>query len=200
MKKNLKTVQNLSKILFIFFLFFISGCCHKLHIPSNYVKGAVYSGKIWIYVKLLNHNQIRTFSGYADFQAGKNFLYLRVKSPFNTTLGYIKWKSSHYNTLEVFDIFHKRHYVIKLPQKLKLKNFSFYFLGLKEGSLTEKLSKIFFKYHFEKDKKEGNIEIQINSDIFQIKWKIKSIYLSKNLLPMLKDEDFQKFSRIEIIF
>ncbi len=200
MRKNLKTVQSLSKFIIILFLFFISGCCHKTYIPSRYVKGVFYSGKMWVRVKLITNSHIRTFSGYADFQAGDKFFYLRFKSPFNTTLGYIRWKVSSFNLIEIFDLYNKKHYLINLPKKSKLKMLPLYLLGLKEKTLNWNFSRTYFKYYFDKNKKEGRIKVKVKSDVFQLKWKIKSISFTRNLIPMFKNTDFSaKLSEIKII-
>jgi len=152
---------------------------------------------MWWEIHIFDNNQTKTLSGYADFQAGKNFLYLKFKFPFHTALGYGKWEVSSFNLVEIFDLYHRKHYLIKFINHPELKNLPFYFLGLKEKNLSWKFIKTSFYYSFAEDKKEG----LITSDFLKLKWKIKNLSTPESFKPLLKDTTFfRDFQRIKITF
>jgi hypothetical protein len=196
LKKRLKTVRNLNKLIFIAF-FFIFGCCYKPSVQVRAPVKKIYSGNLWLEIKTFNKNQTKTFSSYADFQVSEDFLYLRLKSPFNTTLGYGKWEASSFNTIEIFDLYHKKHYLINFQKKPELKNIPLYFLGMKEKSLNWDFLKISFKYSFDEAKKEG----MIISETFQLRWKIKTLLISETFKPMLENVSLtDNLSEVKITF
>lgn len=197
MRKNLKAVKILNKfILFlIFFLFF--GCSYKDFPIGELTTKNVYQGSIWWEITLFTNNQTKIISNYADFQVGEDFLYLRFKSPFNTTLGYGKWEVSFFNLIEVFDLYNQKHYFIILETNPELKNIPLYFLGLKEKNQTWNFLKTSFIYSFEEDKKEGII----SSDSLKLRWRFKNVSLTKEFTPMLKDTSiFKDLQKIKITF
>uniref|UniRef100_A0A7V4JP30 Lipoprotein n=1 Tax=Thermodesulfobacterium geofontis TaxID=1295609 RepID=A0A7V4JP30_9BACT len=195
MKKNLKTAQLLSKFFFLYILCFALGCSYKAPPLSKISPKNVYYGKIWWEITLFTNNETKTLSNYADFQVEEDFLYLRFKSPLNTTLGYGKWETSFYNLIEIFDLYNQKHYFIILEPKPELKDIPLYFLGLKEKILTWNFLKTSFYYSFSEDKKEGTI----SSDLFILKWRFKDILISEDFTPMLKDTSlFKDFQKVEI--
>lgn len=197
MRKKLKIVQVLNKFSLFFGIFsFICGCCYKAPPISKKPIEKVYQGTIWWEITYLTNNQTKTFSGYADFQTGKNFLYLRLKSPINTTLGYGKWEISSFNIIEIFDLYNKKYYLVVFNQHPELKNIPLYFLGLKKEKNWNFL-KTSFKYSFINNEKKGFI----SSHSFSLKWRFKSISSLENFKPLLKDSSFLKdFKKIKIIF
>jgi len=195
LKKNLKTAQLLSKFFFLYILCFALGCSYKAPPLSKISPKNVYYGKIWWEITLFTNNETKTLSNYADFQVEEDFLYLRFKSPLNTTLGYGKWETSFYNLIEIFDLYNQKHYFIILEPKPELKDIPLYFLGLKEKILTWNFLKTSFYYSFSEDKKEGTI----SSDLFILKWRFKDILISEDFTPMLKDTSlFKDFQKVEI--
>ena len=195
MKKKLRTAQFLSKIFLLFTLCFSFGCSYKASPLSKISAKNVYYGKIWWEITLFTNNETKTISNYADFQAENNFIYLRFKSPFNTTLGYGKWEASFYNLIEIFDLYDKKHYFIVLEPKPELRDIPFYFLGLKEKNLTWSFLKTSFNYSFLEDKKEGTI----SSKFFILRWRFKEVFTSEDVTPMLKDiSPFKDFQKVEI--
>jgi len=191
----LKTAQLLSKFFFLYILCFALGCSYKAPPLSKISPKNVYYGKIWWEITLFTNNETKTLSNYADFQVEEDFLYLRFKSPLNTTLGYGKWETSFYNLIEIFDLYNQKHYFIILEPKPELKDIPLYFLGLKEKILTWNFLKTSFYYSFSEDKKEGTI----SSDLFILKWRFKDILISEDFTPMLKDTSlFKDFQKVEI--
>jgi len=188
----LKTVQFLSKFFLLFTFCFAFGCSYKAPSLNKISTKNVYYGKIWWEITLFTNNETKTLSNYADFQVKEDFLYLRFKSPLNTTLGYGKWETSFYNLIEIFDLYNQKHYLIILEPKAELKDIPLYFLGLKEKILTWDFLKTSFNYSFLEDKKEGTI----SSNLFILKWRFKELSISEEFTPMLKDtslfKDFQK--------
>ncbi len=159
MRKKLKIVQVLNKFSLFFGIFsFICGCCYKAPPISKKPIEKVYQGTIWWEITYLTNNQTKTFSGYADFQTGKNFLYLRLKSPINTTLGYGKWEISSFNIIKIFDLYSKKYYLVVFNQYPELKNIPLYFLGLKKEKNWNFL-KTSFKYSFINNEKKGFISV-----------------------------------------
>jgi len=195
LKKNLKTVQFLSKFFLLFTLCFSFGCSYKAPPLSKISTKNVYYGKIWWEITLFTNNKTKTLSNYADFQVKEDFLYLRFKSPLNTTMGYGKWEISFYNLIEIFDLYNQKHYLIILEPKAELKDIPLYFLGLKEKNLTWNFLKTSFNYSFLEDKKEGTI----SSNLFILKWRFKELSISEDFIPMLKDTSlFKDFQKVEI--
>jgi hypothetical protein len=195
LKKNLKTVQFLSKFFLLFTLCFSFGCSYKAPPLSKISTKNVYYGKIWWEITLFTNNETKTLSNYADFQVKEDFLYLRFKSPLNTTMGYGKWEISFYNLIEIFDLYNQKHYLIILEPKAELKDIPLYFLGLKEKNLTWNFLKTSFNYSFLEDKKEGTI----SSNLFILKWRFKELSISEDFIPMLKDTSlFKDFQKVEI--
>jgi len=195
LRKNLKTAQLLSKFFLLFILCFAFGCSYKALSISKVSPKNVYYGKIWWEITLFTNNETKTLSNYADFQVEEDFLYLRFKSPLNTTLGYGKWETSFFNLIEVFDLYDKKHYLIILEPNPELKEIPLYFLGLKEKNLTWNFLKTSFHYSFLEDKKEGSI----SSDLFILKWRFKNLSISEDFTPMLKDTSlFKDFQVVEI--
>ncbi len=191
----MKTAQLLSKFFFLYILCFALGCSYKAPPLSKISPKNVYYGKIWWEITLFTNNETKTLSNYADFQVEEDFLYLRFKSPLNTTLGYGKWETSFYNLIEIFDLYNQKHYFIILEPKPELKDIPLYFLGLKEKILTWNFLKTSFYYSFSEDKKEGTI----SSDLFILKWRFKDILISEDFTPMLKDTSlFKDFQKVEI--
>ena len=197
MRKKLKIVQVLNKFFLFFGIFsFICGCCYKAPPISKKPIEKVYQGTIWWEITYLTNNQTKTFSGYADFQTGKNFLYLRLKSPINTTLGYGKWEISSFNIIKIFDLYNKKYYLVVLNQHPELKNIPLYFLGLKKEKNWNFL-KTSFKYSFINNEKKGFI----SSHSFSLKWRFKSISSLENFKPLLKNTSlFKNFKKIKITF
>jgi len=195
LKKKLKTAQFLSKIFLLFTLCFSFGCSYKAPPLSKISTKNVYYGKIWWEITLFTNNETKTLSNYADFQVKEDFLYLRFKSPLNTTMGYGKWEISFYNLIEIFDLYNQKHYLIILEPKAELKDIPLYFLGLKEKNLTWNFLKTSFNYSFLEDKKEGTI----SSNLFILKWRFKELSISEDFIPMLKDTSlFKDFQKVEI--
>lgn len=196
MKKKSNTVKILNKILFLFILCFFAGCSHKV---SSVVKApyqGIYQGTIWWEIYIFNNNQTKIFSGYADFQAGEDFLYLKIKSPFGT-LGYGKWLISSFNLIEIYDLYHKKHFLIEIAGRPELRELPFYFLGLKEEKTKLELAETFFYYFFDKERKEGVID----SNLLKFRWKIKTLTFSEYREPILKDTNlFENFQKIKISF
>jgi len=191
----LKTVQFLSKFFLLFTLCFSFGCSYKALPLSKISTKNVYYGKIWWEITLFTNNETKTLSNYADFQVKEDFLYLRFKSPLNTTMGYGKWEISFYNLIEIFDLYNQKHYLIILEPKAELKDIPLYFLGLKEKNLTWNFLKTSFNYSFLEDKKEGTI----SSNLFILKWRFKELSISEDFIPMLKDTSlFKDFQKVEI--
>jgi hypothetical protein len=191
----LKTVQFLSKFFLLFTLCFSFGCSYKAPPLSKISTKNVYYGKIWWEITLFTNNETKTLSNYADFQVKEDFLYLRFKSPLNTTMGYGKWEISFYNLIEIFDLYNQKHYLIILEPKAELKDIPLYFLGLKEKNLTWNFLKTSFNYSFLEDKKEGTI----TSNLFILKWRFKELSISEDFIPMLKDTSlFKDFQKVEI--
>jgi len=191
----LKTVQFLSKFFLLFTLCFSFGCSYKAPPLSKISTKNVYYGKIWWEITLFTNNETKTLSNYADFQVKEDFLYLRFKSPLNTTMGYGKWEISFYNLIEIFDLYNQKHYLIILEPKAELKDIPLYFLGLKEKNLTWNFLKTSFNYSFLEDKKEGTI----SSNLFILKWRFKELSISEDFIPMLKDASlFKDFQKVEI--
>jgi hypothetical protein len=191
----LKTVQFLSKFFLLFTLCFSFGCSYKAPPLSKISTKNVYYGKIWWEITLFTNNETKTLSNYADFQVKEDFLYLRFKSPLNTTMGYGKWEISFYNLIESFDLYNQKHYLIILEPKAELKDIPLYFLGLKEKNLTWNFLKTSFNYSFLEDKKEGTI----SSNLFILKWRFKELSISEDFIPMLKDTSlFKDFQKVEI--
>jgi hypothetical protein len=191
----LKTVQFLSKFFLLFTLCFSFGCSYKAPPLSKISTKNVYYGKIWWEITLFTNNETKTLSNYADFQVKEDFLYLRFKSPLNTTMGYGKWEISFYNLIEIFDLYNQKHYLIILEPKAELKDIPLYFLGLKEKNLTWNFLKTSFNYSFLEDKKEGTI----SSNLFILKWRFKELSISEDFIPMLKDTSlFKDFQKVEI--
>lgn len=88
----------------------------------------------------------------------------------------------------------------KKAYQVKIKNFSlidlpYYFLGLREKSLTFKKGKIHGTYRFSKDELKG----EVWSNLITFKWKIKEIEIIENQLPNLSLKDIELKS-IEIHF
>jgi hypothetical protein len=191
----LKTVQFLSNFFLLFTLCFSFGCSYKAPPLSKISAKNVYYGKIWWEITLFTNNETKTLSNYADFQVEEDFLYLRFKSPLNTTLGYGRWETSFYNLIEIFDLYNQKHYLIILEPKAELKDIPLYFLGLKEKNLTWNFLKTSFNYSFLEDKKEGTI----SSKLFILKWRFKELSISEDFIPMLKDTSlFKDFQKVEI--
>ena len=191
----MKTVQFLSKFFLLFTLCFSFGCSYKAPPLSKISTKNVYYGKIWWEITLFTNNETKTLSNYADFQVKEDFLYLRFKSPLNTTMGYGKWEISFYNLIEIFDLYNQKHYLIILEPKAELKDIPLYFLGLKEKNLTWNFLKTSFNYSFLEDKKEGTI----SSNLFILKWRFKELSISEDFIPMLKDASlFKDFQKVEI--
>ena len=191
----MKTVQFLSKFFLLFTLCFSFGCSYKAPPLSKISTKNVYYGKIWWEITLFTNNKTKTLSNYADFQVKEDFLYLRFKSPLNTTMGYGKWEISFYNLIEIFDLYNQKHYLIILEPKAELKDIPLYFLGLKEKNLTWNFLKTSFNYSFLEDKKEGTI----SSNLFILKWRFKELSISEDFIPMLKDTSlFKDFQKVEI--
>lgn len=191
----MKTVQFLSKFFLLFTLCFSFGCSYKALPLSKISTKNVYYGKIWWEITLFTNNETKTLSNYADFQVKEDFLYLRFKSPLNTTMGYGKWEISFYNLIEIFDLYNQKHYLIILEPKAELKDIPLYFLGLKEKNLTWNFLKTSFNYSFLEDKKEGTI----SSNLFILKWRFKELSISEDFIPMLKDTSlFKDFQKVEI--
>lgn len=191
----MKTVQFLSKFFLLFTLCFSFGCSYKAPPLSKISTKNVYYGKIWWEITLFTNNETKTLSNYADFQVKEDFLYLRFKSPLNTTMGYGKWEISFYNLIEIFDLYNQKHYLIILEPKAELKDIPLYFLGLKEKNLTWNFLKTSFNYSFLEDKKEGTI----SSNLFILKWRFKELSISEDFIPMLKDTSlFKDFQKVEI--
>lgn len=197
MKKNLKAVKILSKI-FLFLIFcFAFGCAHKELTISKLTPKNVYQGTIWWEITLFTNNETKTISNYADFQVSEELLYLRFKSPFNTTLGYGKWELSLFNFIEIFDLYNQKHYLIVFETNPELKNIPSYFFGLKEKKLTWNFLKTSFNYSFSEDKKEG----MVSSDFLKLRWRFKNVSLIESFVPMLKDTSiFKDLQKIEITF
>jgi len=192
-----KTARILSKLFFLFVLCFFSECCYKVPHVIKKPSEKIYQGTIWWQIYIFESNQTKTLNGYADFQAGKNFIYLKFKSPFHTALGYGKWEISSFNLIEIFDLYHRKHYLIKFTNHSELKNLPFYFLGLKRKNLSWKFIKTYFYYSFVEDKKEG----LITSDFLKLKWKIKNLSTTEGFKPLLKDTAFFKdFQKVKITF
>jgi len=197
LKRKSKTVQILNKFVFFLFLCFIFGCCYKPLILRKVPAKRVYFGNLWLEVKFFTNNQTKIFSGYADFQASEDFLFLRFKSPLNTTLGYGKWEISSFNLIEIFDFYSKKHYLVTFQKQPELKNIPLYFMGLKEKTLRWDFLKTSFEYSFSEEKKEG----MISSEVFQLRWKIKTLSISQDFKPLLDETSFLKdFSEVEITF
>lgn len=197
MRKNLKAVKALNKFILFYIFFLIFGCSYKKFSVSELPAKNVYQGSIWWEITIFTNNETKTISNYADFQARENFLYLRFKSPFNTTLGYGKWEASLFNTIEIFDLYNQKHYLIILKTNPEVKDIPLYFLGLKEKNQTWNFLKTSFNYSFEESKKEGII----SSNFLKLRWRFKNISLIKEFTPLLKDASiFKDLQKIEITF
>ncbi len=201
MKRNFRLAPFSNKIIFLLILLLIfSGCAYKKTVSLEEFPQEIkeiFEGSIWWEIIYFSNNETRAINGYGDFQTSKDFLFLKLKSPLSTTLGYGKWISSSPETIEIFDFYNKKHYLVLLNPNPDLQNIPFYFLGLKEPEKTFYFLKTIFKYSFSQFNKEGTII----SDILILKWRFKTIHLSESFSPLIKENFFNEtLPQIKIIF
>jgi len=203
LKKNSRPVQFLNKIFYLFILYvsiFLSDCSYKKTVSlEEFPKEVkeIFEGTIWWEIIYFSNNETKAINGYGEFQISKDFLFLRLKSPLSTTLGYGKWTYSSFEIIEIFDFYNKKHYLVLLNQDPELQNIPLYFLGLKESEKNFIFLKTTFKYSFSQTDKEGII----TSEFFTLKWRFKNIHPVKTFSPLIKENFFNEtLPQIEVIF
>ena len=180
------------KILAILILIFTVSACSKpnlVQMQRSPQLSAVFKGKLWWKLKVIQNGKERINGGYASFVAGKDFLIVNLRSPFNFKLATIFWKRDNPNRIDVIDYFHERRIVFLFTNK-KLPLLPYYFLGLLETKKRFKLFKdTYATYEFSKKKRQGLVK----GKNFYFLWKFKSIKkISSNLKPVLRvPKDFR---------
>ncbi|WP_038057924.1 hypothetical protein [Thermodesulfobacterium hydrogeniphilum] len=151
-------------------------------------------GVIWWRVDLFKDRKVKSNAGYANFIVNKNFLYIELKTPMGSSLGLIKWDKNLFDKIKIYDFYHKKLYIIEIPQKFKTYEIPFYFLGLKERKTEVVFSKIKIFYFFSKKEKKGIL----SSPYFKLIWIIKKLELAKNEKNYFKISE-EKFRKIKLI-
>jgi hypothetical protein len=181
----------------LIFSFFIVSCGRYKVSPVEKIitlsEDKVYTGKIWWKIEIFKKDKIKSNGGYADFQVSQNFLYISLKSPFNSMVALIKWEKEKNSRIDVYDFYNKKHFIIFLPQNFKNNLLPFYFLGLKKKEMCYNFFKMKIKYMFLKDKNTG----YISCPYFRAMWKIKTL-MSAEKRKFKYSIDKHKFKEIRI--
>lgn len=183
------------------FLFF--SCSKSVTLISTFSLSSqeTLEGKIWWELEIRENSSFKKDAGYADFQINENFLYLRLKTPIGTTLGFLIWKKDQPTVIKVYDLYNQQYIKIHLKSMTtkELETFPFYFLGKKGEEKSWYLNNLLFKYKFDKSKNKGNIV----SEIMFLEWKIYTLQSleGKTWEALFNFESLEKqFVKKELIF
>ncbi len=191
------SLQRILKFLIFTIIFIICFSCAKpVYIEKyNNKKTFSFKGLIWWRIDLFKGKKAKLIVGFANFIATNDSLYIKLKTPIGSSLGLIKWNKNLSNKLKIYDFYHQRLYIIKIPKEFKTYEIPFYFLGLKKTKAEIVFSKFKISYAFSKKKKKGILI----SPYFRVFWIIKRLEPIKK-----KTEDFKvsedKFKKILINF
>lgn len=128
-------------------------------------------GTIWWNLEIKKSSTSEKNIGQADFQVSENFMYLRLKTPIGTTLGFLVWKKEDPSLIKVYDLYNQELIILFLKDPYFLKDLEllpFYFLGVKENTLDRSFERISIGYRFDKRKKIGTIITKDATFVWQI--------------------------------
>lgn len=169
--------MKISNLILVFFLSLLLFSCTRSLPPLSIeilLSQEVFQGTIWWDLEIKKDFTPSKNTGQAEFQISENFIYVRLKTPIGTTLGLLVWKKDDPGLIKVYDLYNQELVLLFInnPSLLqKLETLPFYFLGMKEETLSWSLDKVFVKYQFDKERKVGTI---LTEEVI-FGWKIQSL-------------------------
>jgi len=150
MSSKIRKLRRLDKIIFSLFVIFLLHCCAKPSPISQKKLIPIYRGKVWLKITFKENKKskhYKTISTYGSFKTCNDFLFINIKTPFNTSFLAMLWEKRIPYLLRIYDFSSQKIYYVYLPKTFKTS-----------------LSKEFLS----KDK--GTLEFY---PLFSLKWKIK---------------------------
>lgn len=165
---------NLTVVVFLSLLLF--SCLRSL--PPLYIETLLsqetLQGTIWWDLEIKRSSTFEKNVGQAEFQITEKSVYLRLKTPLGTTLGFLVWKKDDPGLIRVYDLYNRELIILFIKDSSFLKDLEllpFYFLGVKEHTLERSFDRVSVGYRFDKRKKIGTI---ITKEVTFV-WKIQNI-------------------------
>jgi len=183
-------------LFFIIFIFFPSCSKISFYYPTKLISNQTFYGKIWWKLSFYKENNVQTFGGYADFEISIDYLYIKLKSPFGSTIGLIEWKKDFPREIIFYNLKEKKSFCFTFNTPLSLFEYlNLYFLGIKNKKAIWYIKKNKFIYSFSFPEKKG----KIRSSKFYLEWKIKKIFKTNKQNLKFLAFSFKDFEPVKIL-